>query len=238
MEEWLSLIDKQDFWIVYLIGFIILLQIVVLVIILWYRVNYSIKNDQRVKFRSVLISLLAKALNNPKKQQKYIQKLEKLVRKKWQRELMLDELVDMCYSFQGVYRQRSQDLYDYFELDVISKNKLKSRQWHRVIEGLVELSIVGGEDMYKTVMPLLEHNNQHVRRQAKIAVVEIGRIKGLIAMETKIGVMSKWTFISVLSILHRHPFKLTARQIERLKNSKNPAMRRFSKYMDQYSVAY
>lgn len=238
MRTILSLVEAQDVWLVYIISLIVILQLLILATILSYRLSFIIRSERREKFQSVLITILAKAVNYPARKQKFIKKIEKLVTKQWQRELMLDELVMMCYSFTGVYQQRAQELYDYFEMEKLSMDKLKSRKWHRVIEGMIELSIVGGEDMYKTVMPLLEHPNPHVKRQAKIAVVEIGRIKGLLAMETKIGMMSKWTFISILSILHRNPFKLTTQQVNRLKSSKNPGMRKLSNHLDKFSVAY
>ena len=69
-------------------------------------------------------------------------------------------------------------------------------------------------------------------------MVEIGEIKGLMEMESRIGIMSKWTFLSILSILHRSPFKLNKHQLEQLKNSKNPATRRLTNYLDKYSVTY
>ena len=152
--------------------------------------------------------------------------------------MLLDELVQMCYSFSGVYEERSKELYYHFGLDKISIKKLNSSFTHRIVEGIIELSIVGDKSAYSSIVPLVDHYDIRVRKQAKIAMVEIGEIKGLMEMESRIGIMSNWTFISILSILHRSPFKLNKSQLETLKNSKNPATRRLTHYLDKYSVTY
>ncbi|HCX23301.1 MAG: hypothetical protein CMB80_24925 [Flammeovirgaceae bacterium] len=227
-----------DQLIIYLIGAIIVGLVITLLSIFIYRFRYMLFDRKQQKFRSTLLSLLSAALNYPEKNVKYKKQLSHLVKSKWQKEMLLDELVQMSYSFSGVYEERSKELYYHFELDKISIKKLSSAYTYRIVEGIIELSIVGNKSAYSSILPLVDHHESQVRKQAKIAMVEIGEIKGLMEMESRIGIMSKWTFLSILSILHRSPFKLNKHQLEQLKNSKNPATRRLTNYLDKYSVTY
>lgn len=230
-------IEPHDHWLVWVIVFNIVLFTIVLLTILSYRIYYILTRKRKQKFKSALLSLLSGALNYPEKEEIYIKKIHKIVRKSWQYEILLDNLVVMCYSFSGTYADRSKALYNRFNLKSVSNRKLTSNRWWKVVEGIIELSIVGSADAYKPIIPLLDHENFHVRRQAKIAIVEIGQTKGLMEMESRIGIMSRWTFISILSIIHRSAFKLTHKELERLKNSENPATRRLSAHLEKYSVA-
>ena len=227
-----------DQWIIYLIGLVLLCLFLTLISIFTYRIRYILFNKKQQKFRSTLLSLLSATLNYPEKSDKYKKQLNQLVRNTWQKEMLLDELIQMCYSFSGIYEERSKELYYYFELDKISIKKLDSTFTHRIVEGIIELSIVGDKSAYSTIIPLVDHHDISVRKQAKIAMVEIGEIKGLMEMESRIGIMSNWTFISILSILHRSPFKLSKVQLETLRNSQNPATRKLTHYLDKYSVTY
>lgn len=230
-------INPNDHWLIYLIAFNVVLFTVTLGFILFIRVYYILNHRRERKFESTLLSLLSAALNYPEKEEMYVKKIHKLVRKRWQYEILLDNLVVMCYSFSGSYAERSKNLYTRFNLKPMSNRKLQSNRWWKVVEGIIEISIVGNKNAYKEIIPLLDHENFHVRRQAKIAIVEIGQIKGLMEMESKIGIMSRWTFISILSIIHRSAFKLKPEELERLKKSQNPATRRLSAHLEKYSVA-
>ncbi|WP_258105006.1 hypothetical protein [Marinoscillum sp. MHG1-6] len=237
MNDWLNWVAPQDRWLFWVIAFNVLLFSTVFIAIMIYRSYYILTHKRERKFRSTLLSLLSGALNYPEREQHYAAKIKKLVRRTWQVEILLDNLVVMCYSFSGVYEARSKALYDLFNLREISQRKLKSRQWHEIVEGIIELSIVGGSNDVKAILPLLEHENFHVRKEAKIAIVEIGEVRGLMEMEARMGLMSRWTFISILSILHRSAFKLKKEELEKLKNSDNPAMLRLTQHLEKFSVA-
>lgn len=231
-------VRQDDRWLLWVIFGIVSLAILVFVFILIYRIHFILYDRRKRKFTSTLISLLSKALNNPEKLSKHVNRIKKLLRTSWQYEILLDQLINMCYCFQGVYATRAREIFDEFDLMSRSTRKLDSSRWDEIIEGIMELSVVAEEDGYKLITPLLNHPNPHVRREAKVAIVEIGKTKALLEMHGKMGVMSKWTFISVLSILHRNAFKLSKSDLDYLKNSSNPSMKALAGHLGKYSVVY
>jgi hypothetical protein len=195
--------------------------------------------NRRIKrFESILLTLLSGAVNHPERKQEYINSISRILKKRWQYQILLKSLKTMCYSFRGVYEDRSKELYKYFNLDQLSERKLKSVNWDERIEGVIELSVIGGHESYNKILPLLDDKELRVRRQCKIALVEIGEVNGLIEMESKMGAMSQWTFLSILSILHRSTFKINSKNLEILKSSKNPSIKKFLPYLEKYSVTY
>ncbi|HET8859609.1 HEAT repeat domain-containing protein [Marivirga sp.] len=177
-------------------------------------------------------------LNHPDKKKTGYSKLKKFLKSDKDYRVLVDLLTSLSYNFSGEYFKRSKAIYDDFQLEHYSIKNLGSTSWDRVVEAIIELSVLGTEKHTKNILPLLDHHNFHVRRQAKIAIVEIGKGKGLMQMEHKIGVMSSWTYISLLAILHRTPFKLGANDLDKLQNSKNPSMRKLSAHLRRFSVVY
>lgn len=232
----ISQINQQDHWLIYLIAVIIGLALTVLLVILSYRVFYISNRRKFKRFKTDLISALSGAVNYPDKSEEYRAILKSLVKKRWHHEILLVYLTRMCYSFRGVYEQRARELYDYFELDKISQKKLKSLKWYKKTEGIIELSIMGDKDSVESILPMLEHKNWHVRKQSKIAIVELGEVEGLMQMESRMGTMSRWTFISILSILHRSAFKLSKENLETLRRSQNPSTRKLVPHLEKYAT--
>lgn len=234
----ISYINSKDHWLIYLIIGITCLALITLLVIIGFRIHHHLTFTRRHKFRSALIRLLSGVVNFPDQREQFTSEITQLLKEKWQYEILLDELLLMCYSFQGVYEDRSKELYYYFKLETFSQLKLNSRRWNEIIEGIIELSIIGDKDSYKKIIPFLDHKEWQVRKQAKIAIIELGEVKGLVEMESKMGIMSRWTFLSILSILHRSAFKITPSNLALLKKSKNPSMQKLIPYLEQYAVIY
>lgn len=233
--DWIS---TSDYWIVWLILSISVLTLLVLCVILIHRIRFILFDLRFRKFQSVLNGLLSKVINRYDQKEKYLTKIKAIVNSRWKKDLLLDQLVVMCYNFSGIYAVRSREVFDHFQLRQDCLKKLKSSKWNKIVEGIIELSIMDEKDGYELIEPLLDHDNYQVRKQAKIAIVEIDKIEGLMKMESRIGIMSRWTFISILSILHRNPFKLSQSNLDLLKQSKNPSTRRLSEYLGKYSVLH
>lgn len=234
----ISNIASNDHWLIYIIVGIISVTLIILLAIIVYRLNYLLSKSRIRKFESALLNLLSGAVNHPEKNQENKNRISKILKKRWQYEILLKYLKVMCYSFRGIFEDRSKELYMYFGLNELSERKLKSLKWDKRIEGIIELSVIGGHDSYNKILPLLDDKEIRVRRQCKIAIVELGEVNGLIEMEAKMGTMSNWTFISILSILHRSTFKISSKNLEILKKSKNPSMKKLLPHLEKYAVTY
>jgi hypothetical protein len=202
------------------------------------RTRFMLWNKSYQRREKLLHSILSMLLNHPDKREAAYNKLTKFLKSEKDYKVLVDLLTSIGYTLSGQYFERAKAVYYDFHLENYSIKNLSHQDWDRIVEAIIELSVLGTEKHLKHILQLLDHHNPHVRRQAKIAVVEIGKGKGLMQMEDKIGVMSDWTYMSILSILHRTPFKLGAKDLEKLQNSKNPSMRKLAGHLSRFSVIY
>lgn len=215
-----------------------LMAFTIILLIAFYGIFFLIRRKRKEKLTSTIHTILAKYVNHSDKKAHYLNKLEHVITRKWHRELLLQAILKMSYEFTGQYRECATEIYRHFKLRKLSHKKLYSRQWEKVVAGIIELSILKDEKAYSKILKLLDHPRFHVRREAKIAIVELEKINGLIDMKERIGIMSEWTYISILAILHRTAFKMKESQLMELKTAKNPATRKLASHLDTYSVAY
>ncbi|MBO6795133.1 MAG: hypothetical protein JJ895_14580 [Balneolaceae bacterium] len=227
----------EDYWLVQIVQYIIALIGVVLFALAYFRLIHTVTEANRRKFESTLYSLLSKILNHPEKKEQYLKRMDKLVKKHWQKEILLDQLINICYSFKGVYADRGREVFDHYKFLKRSKRKLKSLRWNKVVEGIIELSIIAEKDGRREIFKLINDPHPEVRKEARIAIVEIDRIQGLIDMNGVLGKMSRWTYISIFSVLQRSPFKLSTKDFNALSKSKNPSMRKLVRELEPYAVA-
>lgn len=234
----MGLVDENIFWIKGVIAVLIIAIITFLFLIIFYRMRLILFEQKLIKFKSVLRTLLSGVLNNPNRRDYYYKRIDTLVIRKWQYDVLLNQLVKICYSFKGTHYNRAVELYRHFELKQNSIEKIHSGKWYKTVKGIVELSLMGGEASYKLIVHLVNDKNFYVRKQAEIAIVQIGKIDGLMRLENRMGTISYWTILSVLSILQRNAFKLTDYDIKRLKNSYNPTTRLLAQHLGNFSVTY
>ncbi len=235
-HKFLSWAPADDFWLLQIVLAILALIAMVLLALAYFRIVHIVSDVKRKKFESTLYSLLSKILNHPEKKEKYLTRMDKLVRRRWQREILLDQLINICYSFKGVYADRGREVYDHYKLSNRSKRKLKSLRWNKVVEGIIELSIIAEKGGRREIFKLINDPHPEVRIEARIAIVEIDRIQGLINMNGVLGKMSRWTYISIFSVLQRSPFKLSSDEFAILAKSKNLSMRKLVRELEPYAV--
>ncbi|WMN10992.1 HEAT repeat domain-containing protein [Marivirga salinae] len=230
--------NTGDQFLIYCI-FVVLIFLLIVVFGIGISRSFFILRDKNYhKREKTLQSILSMILNHPDKKKAGYSKLKKFLKSDNDHQVLVDLLTSIGYNLSGQYFERAKAIYDDFKLEEFSIKNLNSTNWDKIVEAIIELSVLGSEKHTKNILPLLEHHNSNVRRQAKIAIVEIGKSKGLMQMEDKIGVMSSWTYISILSILHRTPFKLGNKELEKLQNSRNPSMRKLSSHLGRFSVIY
>ena len=225
-------------WLIILLYVVLTGVGVILLLLVFSRVRYVLRRRHHLRFTQTASSLMADLVNHEQRREANLARIKGLARRPWQRQILLDMVAEMCYNFTGSYFQRSRDVFYQLGLLSVCQRKLRSRHWNQVVEGIAELSVVEAHEAYALIEPLLDHPHLLVRRQARLAVVELGKVQGLMAMERRLGVMSEWTFISILALLHRSAFKLSPEQLQQLQQSKNPSARRLAQRLDRYSVIY
>ncbi|MEQ9306644.1 MAG: hypothetical protein RJQ14_22210 [Marinoscillum sp.] len=218
-----------------MVGFALLF----LLIILYTRFTYVMDRKWKESIRELYQTLLAQYVNSkdPKKAKKIRERIIKISNSKEKKEILLDEVTDLYNSFNGICSKMAQELYQDMELYKLSIKKLKHHRWHMKMEGIVELSLMNYKEAYSLIVPLLYHKNVDVRRKAKIAIIELKKAKGLEDLVNLPTEMSNWTFLSILSILHRHPSKLTNNELNNLKNSDSESMKSLARHLEKHSLA-
>ena len=190
-------------------------------ILIYVRGFYILSNKISEQHKSVIQDLLALYVNNIDTDEKQIihNKLRALSKKELTAQILLNELMDVLDNFSGKTANSVIELYHQFQLHRLSIKKIKDERWSKKIEGIVEISSMEYIDGEKYLINLLNHSNKHVRRHAKVGLVELKKIKGLIDISKAPSIMSEWTYISILSILHRYPFRLEKTELKELENS-------------------
>ena len=229
-----------DRFILDIIYILLLFASIFLAIILYTRFNHLINRRWKNNQRNLVQTLLAKYVNAPSASEamKIKKRLIKISKSRQQKQILLDEVSDIYDNFNGRCSDMVKDLYDEMALFKISIKKLKNTRWHNKIEGIVELSTMNHRKAYDLIVPLLQHKNKDVRRTAKIALVELKKAKGLDDLAKLPTEMSDWTSLSIISILHRSPVKLTNTELERLKRADSQSMRSLATHLEKHSLTY
>ncbi len=228
----------EDRFILDIINILLLFAMVFLTIILYARFNHIIDRKWKNNQRNLVQTLLAKYVNAPtaSESEKIKKRLVKISKSKPQKQILLDEVANFYDNFSGKSSDMIKDLYDEMALYKISIKKLKNFRWHNKIEGIVELSTMNHKKAYDLIVPLLRHKNNDVRRTAKIAIVELKKANGLDDLAKLTTEMSDWTSLSIISILHRSPTKLTKAELARLRLSDSQSMRSLAAHLEKHSL--
>ncbi len=229
---------SQDVIIVDLIYLMIAILLSSLAIIFYVRFSFLIEKRWISDVRNLLDNLLASYLNEHDQliAEKTKSRIKRIAKDKKKKQILLEELISICQNFSGSYSLKALELHKELQLHRLSIAKVRSRKWNRKIEGLVELSFMRHEDSSADITKLLQDKSIHVRRQAKIALVELEHIKGLKKLADYPTAMSQWTFLSILAIMHRYPIKITKSDLETLESSPVKNIQALAFHLDQYSI--
>jgi len=210
-----------------------------LIAIIYTRTIFSLNEKWRREIRALYQDLLALYVTKDEEQaEKIFVKIKRLSLSNDRKEILLGEVVGLYNNFTGICSERPKNLYNRMQLYDLSLHKLKDSRWHIKIEGIVEASLMGYREAYPLIFNLLRDTNINVRRHAKVGIVELMKKDGLKDLLDLPDPMSKWTHISILSILRRHPFKMKQAELDFLQNHSNPYIKRIAVHLERYSVAY
>ncbi|WP_421872204.1 hypothetical protein [Marinoscillum sp.] len=230
----------DDAFILNVISLIAILAVIFLLIILYTRANHVIDKRWKNNLRGLFQTLLASYVNTNRESEteKIKKRIIKLTKTRERKQILLEEVADLYDNFSGVCSHRAIELYNDLSLYNLSLAKLRSSRWHKKMEGIVELSTMGYKKASDLIVPLLYHQNQDVRRTAKVALVELKKSKALDDIAKLPTEMSDWTSLSIIAILNRNPVKLSKAELERLKLSPSDSMRSLASHLEKHSLIH
>lgn len=198
---------------------------------------YLREKKWRLQTRISITKPLASFLNGIE-EDKALNAISELVITPKQRQILLIKLILARQSFSGKYSEKALWLYYHFKLDVDSLKKINSKIWHRIIEGIVELSIMDKYQIKYRFIALAKHSNVNVRRNAKIALIRLEKANGLKDLFEINDTLSNWSYISILSILRREPFKINVNQLKQYVDNDDKNTVQLFDHLQKHTVIY
>ena len=166
----------------------------------------------------------------------YLEILEPYTKSGSGRDLLIEYLIDIHSELNGTIKQAAKSLYFDLGLQSDSESKMKSLRWFEKVAGIKETTLMENSDGYELVKDCLSHSDPEVRRSAKIGMVELKKIKGLKDLALVNDPLSDWLFMSIHSILSRHPYKIRKKDLKILKEANNPSVRKLARLLNSLST--
>lgn len=209
-------------------------------IILYTRFSYVMDRNWKASLTEFFQTLLAQYLNTESliERDKIKNRIIHVANSRERRQILLNQIIQLYAHFSGSFSDLTKDLYQDLRLYRLSLKKIRSKSWHKKIEGMTELSLMNYRNAINMILPLLKHSNRDVRRHARIATIELQKSKGLKHLSHLSTEMSEWTYLSILSILHRTPFKLNQQEIKELKESESANIRSLVHHLEKHTISY
>lgn len=214
--------------------------LVFLLTIIYIRLRYVSGRKWKASVRDLYQTLLAQYVNasSLEESNKVKNRIIKLSNNNPKKEILLQELMSLVDNFKGTVVEKAQELYKALDLHKLSLKKLENQRWYVKIDGITQLSLMGYQDCFQQLTALLEYPEPNVRRHAKIAIVELHKVKGLKEVSKLASPLSEWSFISMLSILHKHPLKIRKKDMEELATVENENIVRLAQKLQEHNLTY
>jgi hypothetical protein len=131
--------------------------------------------------------------------------IRRLMSQRFNRNLMIAELVTARKSFSGKAGNSIQSFYEQLKLNHHSGRKLFSGQWHVRARAIQELSIMQQRQYWKHIYRLTNHKNDHLRMEAQAGVIRLLGFSGLRFLNVTTHTISEWQMINLLQLLKDIP---------------------------------
>lgn len=133
------------------------------------------------------------------------QKFESLLKKPFDRQVMMDEIINMKKNLSGTAADNLQKLYEQLELKKDSLRKLEYSYWHIKAKGIQELSWMNQKDCLLKIYKLTNHKNELVRMEAQSAIINFSGFEGLRFLDIVSYPLLPWQQLKLLDQLSKIP---------------------------------
>jgi len=117
--------------------------------------------------------LLMDYLFYEEKQEEAFQELNWVANNRMNRQILIDQMIDLSVNLKGEIREVIQALYNRLGLKKDSLEKAYSRKWHKNVKGYRELAFMNITDANDQIIKSLNSKNNILRMEAQIAMVRL-----------------------------------------------------------------
>jgi len=117
--------------------------------------------------------LLMDYLFYEEKQEEAFQELNWVANNRINRQILIDQMIDLSVNLKGEIREVIQVLYNRLGLKKDSLEKAYSRKWHKNVKGFRELAFMNITDANDQIIKSLNSRNNILRMEAQIAMVRL-----------------------------------------------------------------
>lgn len=149
-----------------------------------------------------------------------------LLKKLLFKEVLIEKIIGLNKKMKGEFKGKLKLIYQRLELDKMSIQSLKSKKWHKVAEGLVEINEMDLVDALPEVKKHTNSDNFHVRSQAVATLLNLSEKVDLNFLKDQTFPLSDWQQMNYLRII-KFVSNVKPLKLEVLFDSKNQSIRIF-----------
>lgn len=127
--------------------------------------------------------------------------LQQYLRKKKNREFVIDNLIKVRKNLTGAASKSIVDLYHALDLKKDSMSRFRSMVWHQKARGIYELYMMDQEEELPDIYRYTNSDNEYVRMEAQIAIVGFWGFGGLTFLDTLEYPLHDWQQLKLLEQL-------------------------------------
>jgi len=144
------------------------------------------------------------------------------INKSSNRQIFIDELIDLHTNLHGEAANKLKDLYFNLSLHKDSLNKVYKGRWDKKAKGLSELSQMDVKDANEKIREYVNSKNPILRMQAQVAMVKLAEEDPLSFLDNLESELSYWEQVNIYDALIYHQINIES--FERWLDNKNSSV--------------
>lgn len=188
--------------------FSIFSMLIMLIIILLHRSKLAREAKLRAYLMEKYQSLLMDYLFDNGMGEKAYRELARIAWNTLNRQILIDQIIDIMVNLKGEIMQRAKDLYLKLGMKGDSLKKARSRKWHKKIKGYRELAFMNIRSANKLIIQSINSHNEILRMEAQIAMVRLSDDNPFEWMHKLEKPLSIWDQITLLELILLHEMKV------------------------------
>ena len=154
--------------------------------------------------------LVMEYLFEEENQEKAFREIERVAYNRKNRQVLIDQMIDLSVNLQGEIKEKIQELYLRLGLNRDSLEKAYSRKWHNNVKGFRELAFMNVRDANDKIIESLNSNNEILRMEAQIAMVRLSEDNPYAFLDLLEKPLSLWEQVTLHELLIQHKLKVPA----------------------------
>lgn len=188
----------------------IITLITLLIIILLNRKRIQREEELAEYLREVYQQRIMNYLFDEKSRDETIRELRKIASSRFDRQILIDQMIDLSINLKGQIKELIRDLYLILGLKQDSLDKAHSRKWHENVKGFRELAYMNIREANEKIFDSLNSGNEILRMEAQIALVRLSDDNPYHFLHYMKRPLAKWEQITLHELLIQHNLKIPA----------------------------